>query len=120
MTYVRIQTTYCGKTGKPVGIFGACHHLRRRGVLTAEEDALFRQIDDWFIEHLPQPPFYMLGNPDKAITWFKASATDMLERLTPLVKILETHNVVYDLVRTDNPGRIIYEDAFQVAVVGGD
>ena len=118
MSYVRIQVRYCGRTGKPVGIFCACHHLRRRGVLPAEDDALFQQVEDWFIEHLPQPAFYQDGNPDKAITWFKAEAVDMLERLGPLRTLLDKHGVRYDIVRTDDPGRIIYEDPWQVAVVG--
>jgi hypothetical protein len=30
VNYIRIQARYRGKTGKPGGIFGACHHLRRR------------------------------------------------------------------------------------------
>ncbi|MCD4670477.1 MAG: hypothetical protein K8S14_08525 [Actinomycetia bacterium] len=87
-------------------------------MLSPENDALFQRIDDWFIEHLPDPPFYKAGNPDKAITWFKIAATEeMLQRLSPLVAILDKHGIAYDYVKTDNPGRAIYEDAFQVATV---
>ena len=34
MKYFRIHVTYKGKTGKPVGLFGACNHLKRAGKLT--------------------------------------------------------------------------------------
>lgn len=67
MEYFRIHVTYCGKTGKPVGIFGACHHLKRAGRLTPEEAKLFEETDTWYIEALPEPPFYKDGNPQKAI-----------------------------------------------------
>ena len=36
MAYIRYQVRYSGKTGKPVGIFGACWHLWRRGLLSDE------------------------------------------------------------------------------------
>lgn len=116
--YVRIQTRYCGKTGKPVGIFGACWHLKRAGNLSNEEVQLFLEIDEWFKVHLPTPPFYEKGNPDKAITWFKRESTDdMLERLQPLMNLLEQYDVEFDVVFTNHIGKIIYEDEYQVAVL---
>ena len=43
-------------------------------------------IDDWFLENLPEPPFYADGNSIGAVTWF------------------------------EEPGRVVYEDAHQVVV----
>ncbi|MDR2942965.1 MAG: hypothetical protein LBV17_10280 [Treponema sp.] len=85
--YVRIQVRYTGKTGKPVGIFGACHHVINSSYysynVTEEEKQLFQNIDNWFIENLPNPPFYEEGNPNKYITWFKTKTTnDMIIKLS--------------------------------------
>jgi hypothetical protein len=116
--YVRIQTRYSGKTGKPVGIFGACWHLQRAGKLNDAEIDLFRSIDNWFIDNLPEPPFYKDGNPDKAVTWFKRDTTEkMMEELKPLMELLDKNKVEYDIVLTNFPGKIIYEDEYQVATV---
>lgn len=56
--FVRIQARYRGKLGVEVGVFGAVDHLRRAGVLDSEQEGRFFDIDDWFQEHLPNPPFY--------------------------------------------------------------
>jgi hypothetical protein len=118
MKYIRIQTRYLGKLGKPVGIFGACHHLQRAGKLTIDEAALFKSIDDWFIANLPLPYFYADGNAIKAITWFKKDETvEMILRLQPLVKLLEKYNVDYDLIESDEPGTKVYEDEYQVGTI---
>lgn len=120
--YVRIQTRYCGKTGKPVGIFAACWHLMegfmREDRLSEEEKELYLNIREWFEENLPNPPYYEDGNSINAITWFKRDTTkDMRDRLRPLVDLLGKYNVDYDIVYSDNVGEIIYEDDFQIAVI---
>ncbi|QHT63147.1 hypothetical protein GXP70_26415 [Paenibacillus lycopersici] len=120
--YVRIQTRYCSRIGKPAGIFAACWHLLRGTMrddcLSEEDKALFLAIEAWFVEHLPEPPFYEDGNAMRAVTWFKRQAArDMLPRLNPLLGLLVKYGVDYDIVHTDSPGRIVYEDEYQVGVV---
>ena len=118
MSYVRVQVRYSGKTGKPVGIFAAVCHLQDAGKLTETEKKLYADIEAWFEEHLPNPPFYENGNPDQAITFFKNNKTvHMLEKLLPLLQLLDKNTVPYDVVYTNFPGKIIYEDDYQVAVV---
>ena len=119
MEYFRIHVTYSGKTGKPVGIFGACHHLKRAGRLTPEEVKLFEDTDAWYIQALPEPPFYRDGNPQKAITWFKDTeeVRRLVEHLNPLIDLLRKCGVDHKISRTSSPGEIIYEDSYQVAVV---
>ncbi|MDR2596054.1 MAG: hypothetical protein LBC76_01915 [Treponema sp.] len=119
--YVRIQVRYTGRTGKPVGIFGACHHVINNSYYTFnttdEEKQLFLDIEKWFNENLPNPPFYEEGNPKKYITWFKTKTTKyMIEKLIPLINLLEKYNIEYDIVYTNFVGKVVYEDNFQVAV----
>jgi len=119
LKYVRIQgreTAY--RTGMPVGIFAAVHRLQQAGLLTDEEKTVYREIDQvWFEENLPNPPFYDDDKPGKPITWFKTATTKfMVEKLQPLMDMLEKYSKPFDIVYTNFPGRIVYEDEWQVAV----
>lgn len=119
LKYVRIQgheTAYM--TGKPVGIFAAVHRLKEAGLLTEDEQAVYHKIDHvWFQENLPNPPFYADDKPGKPITWFKTASTGfMLEKLQSLMDMLEKYAKPYDIVYSNFPGRIVYEDEWQVAV----
>jgi hypothetical protein len=118
MTYVRVQARYYGRLGVEVGIFVAVDHLRRAGVLSPAEESQYLDIDDWFNDNLPNPPFYDDGNSMGAVTWFKTPIpTDMAERVAILRNILHAHGVEHDVAIVDEPGETIYEDAFQVGVI---
>ncbi|GAA3570645.1 hypothetical protein GCM10022419_059360 [Nonomuraea rosea] len=114
---MRYQVRYCGRLGVPVGIFAACHHLRRQGRLTSADDELFTEVDDWFIARLPYPPFYADGNSIRAVPWFKPAAAELITALAPLEALLRRYSVAYDVVRSPDPGTIIYEDVFQIGVL---
>lgn len=104
-----------------MGIFVAVDHLRRRGVLTAAQEEIYFDVEDYFHAVLPDPPFYADGNSIGAVTWFKTDATaDMVSRLTPLRDLLTQHGVEHDVVTSDAPGRIVYEDQWQVGVIPND
>ena len=116
--YTRIQVRYRGRLGVEVGVFVAVDHLRRAGVLDAAQEALYLDIDDWFHEHLPNPPFYDDGNTVGAVTWFRTPIPPaMAERVAALRGILDAHGVVHDVVVSADPGEIVYRDDFQVGVV---
>jgi ribosomal protein S18 acetylase RimI-like enzyme len=102
----------------PVGIFAAVHRLQQAGLLNDEEKAIYYEIDQvWFQENLPNPPFYDDDKPGKPITWFKTATTGhMVDKLQPLMDMLEKYAKPYDVVYTNFPGRIVYEDEWQVAV----
>ena len=115
---MRLQATYRGRLGVEVGIFVAVDHLRRTDRLTDEEEELYFEIDDWFNAELPNPPFYEDGNTIGAVTWFKrTTSAEMLTRLEPLCRILESYGVSWVLAETSDPGTVIYEDKFQVGVI---
>ena len=60
-----------------------------------------------------KPPQYRKKN--KAISWFKASATQHIDMVRHIVSILDSHNVPTRMITTAKPGYIVYEDASQVA-----
>ena len=82
-----------------------------------EEDAeIFREIDRWFVENLPEPPMCKTGD-QRVITFFKTESTEeMIRHIEPAMALLDKYNHPYDVVYTNFVGNIVYEDEFQVAV----
>ncbi len=118
MKYIRIQATYNSKvTGKPCGIFAVMHGLVNRKALNEEEEKTFIRIRTWFEENLDQPDFYENGNTVQGITWFKPDSVQMIEKLKPLMVIMDRHGVEYEIREESNPGKIIYEDVFQIGTI---
>jgi len=119
--YFRIQGREIAyRTGKPVGIFVLNWRRIRDGIYSPEDVELYECTHQWFLEHLPQPPFYgdNNDNPKGAITWFKReSSEEMLERIQPLIDLLDKYAIPYDIVYSDHVGKIIYEDEYQVGVI---
>ncbi|GAA1451291.1 hypothetical protein [Nocardiopsis tropica] len=116
--YFRIHADYIGRLGTGVGLFVAVDHLRRAGRLSEAEEDLYLDIDDWFREALPTPPFYADGNTVGAVTWFKPEGcAHFTGRLDALRGLLRAHGVEHRRSESDDPGRIVYEDAHQVGAV---
>lgn len=119
--YLRIQGREIAyRTGKPVGVFVLNWRRVRDGVYSAADQALYWETRQWFVEHLPEPPFYGEGNdnPDGTITWFKTECCgEMLARIQPLLDLLDRYEIPYDIVLTDHPGKIVYEDERQVGTI---
>lgn len=114
--YMRIQgrdNSYV--TGYPKGIFSLCWNLIKAKTLTAEEEALFISIDEWFKAELPEPE--PCKNHEPVITFFKCSSTEhMRKKLESAVQLLDKYRVPYDVVYTNFVGTVVYEDEWQVAV----
>lgn len=119
--YMRIQgreTAY--RTGKPVGVFVLNWRRIRDGVYSKEDSELYDKTHKWFLEHLPEPPFYgdNNDNPQGAVTWFKTEAyEEMSEKAEVLTSLLDKYNIPYDIVFSDYVGKIVYEDKWQVGVI---
>ncbi len=98
--YVRIQgRELAWKTKKPVEIFILNWRRIRDNIYSPEDVKLYNETHQWFLEHLPEPPFYGddNDNPQGAITWFKTDACGkMLGKITPLVDLLDKYNIPYD------------------------
>lgn len=119
LKYVRIQERNSeNRTDTPAGIFTAVWRLEQDGLITDEEKAVFHEIAFiWFEDNLPKPPIYDDNRTEKLIAWFKtATAGKMLEKLQPLINILDKYKNPYEIVYTNFPGKIIYEDEWQVVV----
>ena len=114
--YVRIQGQELAEnTMYAKGIFSMCWQLVQNDTMEPEDADLFREIDAWFVDHLPFPP--PCRNQEKVVCFFKTENSDeMLRMIRPALWLLEKYNHPYYLVYTNTPGKIVYEDKYQVAV----
>ena len=102
------------------GIFTAMGILSdKQGVLEYENE-LYQATLKWFAKNLPVPKLLAGGNyhnRPRAISWFKDSAEEHIKRMRELVQILESHGIAVTQFATNRPGKVEYEDAYQIAAV---
>jgi hypothetical protein len=119
--YIRFHGNYTSPyTQEPYGIFVVVFHLYRDGKLSEIESREYLITKEWFEEKLPNPPYYDDNNTIRAVTWFKEneSTIKMIEKLEPLINIAKKYEVVIIRSYSDQaPGKIIYEDGFQIGVI---
>ena len=121
MKYFRIHTADIAYiTQEPRGIFTAVWKLVDAKTLTQEETAEYWKNREYFEKVLPVPPFYQSGNQEKAVTWFKDSpqGNDIWAQMDFYRRMCAKYGLKLFCTQTDEePGKIIYEDDFQIAVV---
>jgi len=97
--------------------------LAKRGQLTPEQERFRRITNDWYEAAYPDPNTVdpRVYDPDVnpgAVAWFRAGATQLIERVDGYLDILAAHGVAcVRLESIELPGRLIYQDRFQVVVV---
>jgi len=96
------------------GIFRGAHLAFDDGRLDDGEAAWLDEEVAWFNQHLPRPhiPISPL-----AIFWFRESAGPVLARAWLLARLAERAGWPVLVLRTRRPGRVVFEDAFQVAAI---
>jgi hypothetical protein len=103
-----------------LGVFHAVWSLREAGILYAHEEDQHDDVRWWFAENLERPTRFTASNPpfyrkkNRAICWFKDSATKHLARVRELVSLLENHGVPVQTLKARRVGYVVYEDQFQI------
>lgn len=120
-TYLRFVIGDIHQTsGKELGVFHAVLRLREEGKLYEHEEQLHDLTRQWFNGNLEEPTRFTASKPphyrkpNKAISWFKDTATEHLSHIRDLVGILENHGVAVQMLKTDKIGYVVYEDNFQI------
>jgi hypothetical protein len=96
------------------GVITQARILRDDGRLEAHETQWLEEIFEWFNNHLPCPPFSESHWSPDAVCWFRGVAGEPLQRMWDVVALLREHGTPIRVIRTANPGRIVYADEFQV------
>ncbi|MFF4150171.1 hypothetical protein ACFYZU_08165 [Streptomyces sp. NPDC001651] len=120
--YMRFQSPHRNSRGQFTGVFGLVNNLAREGRLSEEQEAFRRRGNRWFDAAYTDPStvdpsvYDDTVNPGAA-AWFKPSATHLLARVPGYLEILSAHGVECRLLRSADPGRVVYEDDVQIVVV---
>jgi hypothetical protein len=106
-------------SGRRVGLFQAMSDLEYNNELSPAEQVEYDEIYAWFKKNLKKPRSFTRSSKPHAkkvaIRWFKAEATEHIARMHAITKLLHNHGIEVDVVRTERPGYIVYEDKHQVA-----
>ncbi len=112
--YVRFQGLRRNATSAAkLGIFQLAFELRDEGDLPNYlQRELVRHLI-WLTENLDSPK--VLSDPEhhRAISWFHPSAAEPIAHVRALKVILEEAGYHIEQVETQDPGIVIYEDAWQ-------
>jgi hypothetical protein len=108
-------------SGRRQGLFQQAYALRRANELPPE---LHEQLDEsltWLDGQLKIPERFTRGKrkgePGLAISWFKDSASDHIAHMRTVCRVLNQHGVPTEMLTTNRPGYIVFEDDHQVAAV---
>lgn len=114
--YARIQgRELASNTLQGAGVFSMCWKLVQDDIMDEEDAALYKEIDQWFAEILPFPDPCL--QKENVICFFKTENADfMMKLIQPALWLLDRYHHPYYLIYTNDPGEIVYEDEYQVAV----
>ena len=101
-------------SGRPGGVLVAAHTLRDEGDLSAQEHEALRSVLAWFNEHLSIPTVLTEPEHRRAISWFKPAALEAIRRMWTLKEFLDAHGHHVNVLRTAEPGTVVYQDDWQV------
>jgi len=108
-------------SGRNMGLFMAMQELRENNELYDYEEDMVKQLHHWFDLYLEAPPVQASGSnyysTPMAISWFKSSAKKHISKMREFGYILEAHGIYVNEVKTTRPGKILYEDKYQIAAV---
>ena len=125
MIYVRYEAARPNHRGHHPGVFALANGLARSGSLTPADWTWWRTSNDWFNAAYPDPgtvnPALFDRSRHRVVAcWFKASAQNLLSRVSGCLDLLDRYGVAWAERRCVDPGRVLYEDSVQVVVIPPD
>lgn len=117
--YIRFEARCFDEDNHPIdGIFWVAQYMYHHDGISPDEEDRVWQILDWYHKELPIPKrfarSFKKSAEKKALSWFKDTATEHLEKMYELREILHRHGAITDVLVSSRPGYVIYEDEIQV------
>lgn len=118
--YLRfIASEIDNSTGKERGIFSIAYDLLRSGSLIKEEEDKLRIALMNCERILPIPDKFSRKKNDshknhKGISWIKDNASEIIREIRIIKKVLDENNLFIEVIKTQRPGYVVYEDDFQI------
>lgn len=106
------------KSRRRQGVFQTAYDLRDSGRLPEYQQDELRELLRWFSENLKEPERFSRsrrsGAHAHAISWFKDFAGECIGRIRHICRILGENDVPTEMISTERPGYVVYEDEHQV------
>ena len=97
------------------------YYIQHRVDTLSDDKEQLKNIYSWFKENLDAPPWFK--NPEgrsheySSISWFKDTAKEHILKIHEMSLILEKYDIFIERVTSKSPGRIVFEDKYQVSAV---
>jgi hypothetical protein len=120
--FVRFQSPHLDDSGVHLGVFRLLNVVGWNGELSDEDEAYRQRQNEWFENAFPDPSTvdgaaYACDGKPGATAWFKAETSEhLVQALRRHLEILDKHGVPWERLESSDPGRIVYEDEWQVIV----
>ncbi len=101
-------------TASKLGIFQLAFELRENNALPQYAYDELQKNLSWLKMHLKSPEILNDDEHYRAIAWFKPEAHEPLKRIWAIKAVLEDYGYQIDMIKTREPGHVIYEDGWQV------
>jgi hypothetical protein len=98
------------------GLITEARLLRDRGGLDQHQVSWLEETYVWFNANLAVPPFSSSNWPRDAVTWFRHDAGEPIKRMWEIASLLKEHGVPVRMLRSANPGKVLYQDSCQIVV----
>jgi hypothetical protein len=106
-------------SGRRQGLFQAMTDLEESGNLEAHEQERYDEVYEWFRKNLRKPRSFTRSSKPHAkkvaLSWFKDTAAEHIAKMHEVAFILHSHGIEVQVLRTERPGYVVYEDELQVA-----
>ena len=100
-------------SGEMVGLFQSSALVKEDPGVPPAALSQARRTFRWFNRHLAVPQRL----PTSAVCWFRADATDCVDRVRTLVEVYRLAGHTVWMLATRSPGRVVYRDDHQVAAI---
>ncbi len=105
-------------SGRRQGLFQAADELRASGQMSDCDEKQLERVEKWFEDNLPVPKRLALSSKPRrkaqAISWFRATATEHIAQMREFQAVLESYDILVEMLRERRPGYVVYEDEHQV------
>lgn len=85
-------------------------------IVDTYDSQLYEEVMSWYNEVVPVPPYYANRGywTINSLAYWKSDRREIHEYMFSLIGICERVNLKTKVILTNDPGFILYEDAFQV------
>ena len=89
--------------------------------MSPKDQVILNKLWDWFNDYLIVPHKFAKSPKryaeKKAISWFKDTSDVCISKAWKIANLLEKYGVQTEMLKTRNPGYVVYEDPDQVAAI---